>query len=109
MILTFFLAVIGWIIFRAESIGQAWEYVCGMLQFGTFKASYRFFTWSLMWPTNVFIIVMLLVEWLQRGKEHGLELSNIKYVWVRTFIYYCFGLVLILGSGKSSTFIYFQF
>ena len=30
MILTFFLAVFGWIIFRADSIGQAREYVCGM-------------------------------------------------------------------------------
>ena len=43
MLLTFFLAVIGWIIFRAESIGQAWEYVCGMLQSDTFMACYRFF------------------------------------------------------------------
>ena len=109
ILLTFFLAVIGWIIFRAESIGQAWEYMCGMFQFGTFKASYRFFTLHDIWPANIFVMLMLLVEWIQRGKEHGLDLSNIKYVWMRTLIYYCFVLVFILGSGKSSTFIYFQF
>ncbi len=109
MLLTFFWAVIGWIIFRVESIGMAWEYMKGLIQFGTVRASYRFFTLPEIWPTNVFIIIMILVEWLQRGKEHGLELSKIKYVWVRTLIYYCFALVLILGSGKSSTFIYFQF
>ena len=31
MLTTFMLAVIGWIIFRAESITQAWEYICGYL------------------------------------------------------------------------------
>ena len=36
MLLTFFLAVLGWIIFRAESIGMAWEYVCGMCDVSLF-------------------------------------------------------------------------
>ena len=117
MLLTFFLVVFGWIIFRAESIGMAWEYFQRMLQFGTLRASYRFFFLSGMWPkelpeiwpTNLFIVIMLVVEWLQRGKEHGLDLSNIKQVWVRTLIYYCIVFILVIASGKSSTFIYFQF
>ena len=30
MLLTFFLVVLGWVIFRAESIGQAWDYLKGV-------------------------------------------------------------------------------
>lgn len=109
MLLTFFLAVIGWIIFRAESIGQAWEYYLGMMQFGILRVSYRFFTLPEMWPTNLFIVIMLLVEWLLRRKLHGLEISKIRNGWLRFAIYYAI-ILLILGSwGQEQTFIYFQF
>ena len=73
MLLTFFLAVMGWIIFRAESIGQAWEYVRGMLQFGTLRACYRFFTLPEIRLTSLFVVIMLVIEWLQRDKQHGFE------------------------------------
>ena len=109
MFLTFFLAVFGWIIFRADSIGMAWEYFQGMMQFGTIRASYRFFTWPGLWPTNLFIVIMLVVEWLLRDKPHGLYLDGIKKTWVRTLIYYALIFIMILAIGKSSTFIYFQF
>ena len=109
MLLTFFLAVIGWIIFRSSGMPSLVRYLEGMLQFGTLRASYRFFTLPEMWPTNLFIVIMLVMEWLQRGREHGMDLSMIKKEWVRTIIYYILIFVFILGSGKSSTFIYFQF
>ena len=75
MLLTFFLAVIGWIVFRSSGMPSALHYLEGMLQFGTLRASYQFFTLPEMWPTNLFIILMLVVEWLQRGKEHGLNIN----------------------------------
>ncbi len=106
MLLTFFLAVIGWIIFRAESIGMAWEYVCGMCDVNFFTI---FIKKKIALSNVIFITIMLVVEWLQRGKEHGLDLSKIKQVWVRTLIYYSIVFVLVIASGKSSTFIYFQF
>ena len=109
MLLTFALVVFGVVIFRAESIGVAWEYFCGMMQFGTLRSSYRFFVQPDLWPANLFIVVMLVVEWLQRSKEHGLELNFIRKGWLRFIIYY-FILLLVLGSfGKEQTFIYFQF
>ena len=109
MLLTFFLAVYGWIIFRSSGMPSMLGYLKGLLQFGTLRASYRFFALPEMWPTNLFIVIMLLVEWMQRSKEHGLDLSNIKQVWVRTLIYYSIVFILVIASGKSSTFIYFQF
>jgi len=109
MLLTFFLAVIGWIIFRAESIGQVWEYMMGMMQWGTLNASYRFFTQSDTWMTSIFIMMMLVVEWLQRRREHGLEISNIKSSWVRFVIYYAVIFLILNSFGQEQTFIYFQF
>ncbi len=111
MLLTFFLAVIGWIIFRAESIGQAWEYFQGMLQFGTIRASYRFFTWSEMWPMNIFIIFMLLVEWFTRNREHTFALQSFSInKWMRRAFYIAVVLIIIwYGRYGFNQFIYFQF
>ena len=119
MLLTFFLAVFGWIIFRAESIGMAWEYFQRMLQFGTLRASYRFFFLSgmwlkelpEMWPTNLFIVIMLVVEWLQRGKEHGLKLGDEKRWKLLRWTWYFFIALTIYSFEPDGigTFIYFQF
>ena len=111
MLLTFLLVVIGWIIFRAESIGQAWEYFYGMMQFGTFRSCYRFFVQPDLWPANLFIVVMLMMEWLQRGKVHGLEfLSKVKPFLVRCIIIVLIiELILVFKALAPSQFIYFQF
>ena len=112
ILVTFFLAVIGWIIFRAESIGMAWEYFRGMMQFGTLRSSYRFFILPEMWPTNLFIVIMLVVEWLQRSKQHGFEnicISLIPSRIIRAVLYAMLLFLFILIEGKHGTFIYFQF
>lgn len=109
MLLTFFLAVIGWIIFRAESIGMAWEYFRGMMQFGTLRSSYRFFILPEMWPTNLSIVIMLAVEWLQRKKEHGMELSNIKSLTRFVIEILLIEFILFFMATMPSQFIYFQF
>ncbi|MBR4197312.1 MAG: MBOAT family protein [Bacteroidales bacterium] len=106
MLLTFFLAVVGWIIFRAESIGQAWEYVCGVCDASLFTV---FFKKKLVLSNVIFIVIMLVVEWLQREKAHGLDVAKIKNGVVRFLIYYA-TILLILGCfGQGQTFIYFQF
>ena len=112
ILVTFGLAVLGWIIFRAETITQAWDYICGMMQFGTLRASYRFFLPNeyIVYPTNLYIIVMIVVEWLQRNKQHGLEVLNAgKYKWIRIAFYYVLVWMIIQNAGTEQTFIYFQF
>ena len=103
---------IGLFFFRAESVGQAWEYVCGIQQFGTLRASYRFFTLPKMWPTNLFIIIMLVIEWLQRDKQHALQLPNNRFFGRKTIrwtMYVIIYLLILFNTGKSQTFLYFQF
>ena len=109
MLLTFFLAVFGWIIFRAPGMPTVLHYLQGMCQLGTLRASYRFFTLPEMWPTNLFIVVILVVEWLQRGKEHGLVLSFIKNAYLRWMVYLALLSIIYLFANQVTNFIYFQF
>ena len=105
--LTFFLAVIGWIIFRAETMSQAIDFMRAMV-------SNRFFDSSALPGMNYlgFGLALLAIEWLQRGKQHALQFSDIKpfnYRIVRWGIYYCILLVIGKYAGTTQTFIYFQF
>ena len=108
MLATFVLVVIGWIFFRAETIGDAWHYMSLMFSSEIWKASYMFF----VYPTNYaawFVIIMMIVEWFQREKGHGLVIDCIKYGWLRAGIYYAIMAAMLLFFGKTGTFVYFQF
>ena len=109
MVFTFCLVLFGWIIFRSENLADFVQYCQGLCQTGTMRACYRLFIQSDMWPKMVFIIIMLVVEWVQRDKEHGLELSHMK-PWLRWSV--CFLLALAIycfTDNKIGSFIYFQF
>ena len=108
ILLTFCLVVVGWIIFRAETMTQAWEYMKGMAQWDTLRASYLFFTQKEIWPTAWLCILTLVVEWFQRKKQHGLELQ-IRQWYIRYPIYLALMVALIYYFGDTVTFIYFQF
>ena len=110
MLIVFLLATIGWVLFRAPSMADAWQYLSGMMQLGTLKASYRFFMPNelLVYPVNVLIVIMLVVEWIQRKKQHGLQM-NIKQWYIRYPIYLALIGMILYFSNSASTFIYFQF
>ena len=110
MLITYGLVLFGWILFRSESIHDFVHYVSGMCQLGTLRASYRFFTQSDMWPKTVFVVIMMVVEWVQRKKQHGMDLSGIRNVWLRAAV--CLVLCLAIYTfayDDIGTFIYFQF
>lgn len=110
MTFTFFLCLIGWIIFRAEDMPQAIEYLGRMANISVLRAVPRFFS-SAFVPTKVvvFSLVMIVVEWIQRRKEHPLEISCIKRKFPRIAIYWCLLTMMILSTGGNQAFIYFQF
>ena len=109
MLLTFLLVVMGRVIYRSGDMACFVHYLQGMCQFETFQASYRFFTSPEMWPTNLSIVIMLVVEWLQRGKEHGLEISCFK-PWARyAIVILLIKFILFFMPTAFDQFIYFQF
>lgn len=105
--LTFFLTVIGWIIFRAESMTQAVDFLTAMVSNRFFDAS------DLHGVTYIYFgIALLAVEWLQRNKQHALQFSDAKpfnHRLVRWGVYYIILLLIAKYAGSSQTFIYFQF
>lgn len=107
MMLTFFLAVLGWIIFRAESMSQAAGFFHAMVC-NTFYDPSKLY--GLMFLR--FGLLLLLVEWLQRDKQHALQLPVVKpfnYKVVRWGIYYLVFALIYNYTGTSQSFIYFQF
>ncbi len=105
--LTFLLAMFGWIIFRAESLGQSVGFFESMISNQIFDPS------MLYGKTAVaFAAVMLFVEWLQRKKEHALQFSEnkvFKSAVVRWCVYYSLIFLIVRFAGSGQTFIYFQF
>ncbi len=107
MLLTFFLAVIGWIFFRAETMPQAVSYLAAMVSHPLFDLSALY-----GWQYLCMGLALLSVEWLQRDKQHALQLPSTRlfgYRLVRWCVYYFILLVIVRFAGASQTFIYFQF
>lgn len=104
---TFMLVLIGWIIFRADTIGDAWDYICRMVTnpyFSPMAANVKKIT--------VFILLLLIVEWLQRDKAHAFDMPErgvLRYRAVRWSVYVAFALMCIVFCGQQTDFIYFQF
>ena len=105
MLLTFILAVLGWIVFRSESIGQAWEVILGIMSSSLFTAPMVVVGLKKI----VFVIgVLLLIEWTNRSKEHGFAIGNLP-LWARIASCYVLVLGILELGGNSQSFIYFQF
>ena len=99
---TFVLVAIGWVIFRANSIGDFWHYMSSMMTnwnvADSLEGSKALF----------FIVIMLLVEWFNRKREHAFAF-HISNVYLRWFVYLLTAFVCLTQAGKQVQFIYFQF
>lgn len=105
MALTFVLAVLGWIIFRSDSIEMTGIYLSRMLDVSL---------WGMPYLTNkVFtflpLLIMLGMEWFNRAENHGLAMRGIHSKVVRYGIYMMLSLLIIISMGPEQNFIYFQF
>jgi D-alanyl-lipoteichoic acid acyltransferase DltB (MBOAT superfamily) len=106
MLLTFLLVVFGWILFRANSIWEAFSYFGGMIQWGTLRAFYRIFMFPEIWG----IIALVIIEWLGRNNQYAIEKFNFTKKWyIRWIFYYAITMMIICFGGEEQKFIYFQF
>ena len=112
MVFTFVLVTFGWIIFRSDTIRDAWQYICSICDKNVFLAVIYFFTYP-KYYSGFFVGIMIVVEWLQRGKQHGMDMggeffSNSIFRWG---IYICivYLIIFVIGFVGKSEFIYFQF
>lgn len=102
IVLTFALVVLGWIIFRADSLGMAWDYISRLFTSGGLKPIGSTLT-------LISILLMLAVEWLHRQKTHGLEISYLNSHILKYTIYIGLAILMFFSYTNSESFIYFQF
>lgn len=102
---TFLLVAIGWILFRSDSLSDAWTYICHM-----------FTRWNVHTPVEgkasfIWIAVLLVAEWFSRHKESPLSFEGhglMRYRIARWTAYWLIVVCIILFYRLQS-FIYFQF
>ena len=102
---TFFLVVIGWILFRAENMEQAIGYI-GRL-FSMQQSTGNMPSHSL--EVGLYILLFWILEWFQRDKPYALQIQFLKSKSLRVAILTFVILFIEITMGKSSEFIYFQF
>lgn len=101
---TFLLTMLAWIFFRAASLTDAATVLKRLftLQSGS----------GLDVPGEIWLLLagFLLVEWIQRGRRHALELDDRPLPrWGRWMFYYGVLFLILKFGGEQQDFIYFQF
>jgi len=104
MTITFFMTTIAWIFFRADTVGDATNYIVRLFSEGGFKLTYLSIE---RYSVEILLLigVFLLFEWFHRTKEHPFGGR-----W--NFIKLTFVILMLLTLGVYSDhqqFIYFQF
>ena len=107
IIITFVFVVIGWTIFRAENMEQFIELWKAILTNPFFNVNQIYGGLFI-----IHIIIMIIIEWLQRNKQHALQFPNkglFRYRSFRWAIYITMYIYILTSIGQSQTFLYFQF
>ena len=109
MVLTFGLVVLGWIIFRAPSIADAWQYVVAICDKSLISVPWLI-NRQLYIPLLISILLLFLFEWKGREKGYGLAWLRGKRGALQLAVYYLFMiLIYVWQSSEDIQFIYFQF
>jgi alginate O-acetyltransferase complex protein AlgI len=104
MAAVFALTGLGWIFFRADSVTQAFSYIRHICSTSLFSVP-KDLGVTLVFPL---ILILLVVEWLQKEKQHGLEDLRMHFI-ARWSIYYSLTAFILYFAGSQQRFIYFQF
>jgi alginate O-acetyltransferase complex protein AlgI len=114
MLSTFFLVLVAWIFFRATTLEYAFSYLKKMftdlLNKSALISTYNYVYYQEISPYLIIIFLFMSTEWIQREKQHALELNkNIVPKYLRWIYYHSIFLLIIYYKGSEQDFIYFQF
>ena len=105
VLLTFMLVTIGIMIFRADNVPQVWEYVCGICD----KSILTIPETMSLWIPVIMVIIMMIIEWIQRDKQYGFEISSMNTPTRYVLFVLLFMIILFFYPQTQSQFIYIQF
>ncbi len=101
----FLLLMLTAVFFRAESVGQAFEYISNIFSF-SFLVRPDFEQIVFILPI---IIFFLLMEWINKDKQHALQYKN-QPLYLAWSAYLIIGFMIVLSvNSNTSSFIYLQF
>lgn len=103
IIFTFIITTIAWVFFRSETVNGAFDYLGRIFNVHNYA-----YPQTALRPF-VFIFLLIVVEWLQRKRQHGLELDHCRNMVIRWFIYAVLLVIILVFGANSDSFIYFQF
>ncbi len=106
MAATFFLATLGWTIFRAPSVSEAANWFAAMFNPASFAPLHGLPRETA--AAAAATAIMFAAEWTQRGCRHALERMP-RPAALRYAIYYALAWVVLFYTPSMQTFIYFQF
>ena len=109
MVVTFLLVTLGLIIFKAESVGQAWQYISGMGHWKTLKGFYLFFLDHDFITKTCLVVILLILEWRSRTVEFPLVKLDGCHWAIRYSVYVALVCLLVMLWGKNLTFLYIEF
>lgn len=115
---TFLLTIFAWIFFRAETLTHAISYLQNMFSYSFFSFLSGFYAITIdvtkIYLIFIYIFIAVIVEWINREKQHGLEIivkNNKLYNKILRGMFYIFLCVFIILNtrNEAADFIYFQF
>ncbi len=104
VLITFCFVVLGWVIFRAQNITEAYNYLFSIITNGSDGIN------GIPISAYKYIVLLLTIEWITKNYEQPLVLVNrIRHGCIRYSIYVLFVLFILFSAAPSQGFIYFQF
>ncbi len=101
--LTFMIVTLAWVFFRAETISGAFQYLNIIFSESLFSIP------DVPLKILFFLFLYMVVEWLQRNRDHVLDIAHIPSKMLRIAIYYGIVFLTFYFAGDLQPFIYFQF
>ncbi|MBG0783004.1 MAG: MBOAT family protein [Bacteroidales bacterium] len=112
VVITFVITLVGWVLFRAESMNQVWHYTAGMF---SFRSGDTIFVSQAVWMTMIFAAIFALLAYAPQiehwqvniyGKKQPFR--NLLLMTLASVILFIISLSAITSSGFNP-FIYFRF
>lgn len=104
MAITFFLTLIAWVFFRADSVTHAFLFLKGIFNVSLFSGFQIF-------PTTILILVLffIIIEWIGRKGEYAIDRIDGLNRPLRWLFYLLIIVLMFSFTGEQQEFIYFQF
>jgi len=112
MLGTFGFVMFSLLIFKASSLSQAGSYFLHFFSFSIFQVPLVFNIHTSL-VVIFFSMIVLIVEWVQRNKDHALKFYPISYNYTfyfrSTVVIVVFWSIVLWGASGNKTFMYFKF